>query len=71
MEELASVSLVTILHNWSNFCKTFEPLLYIEYLIYTISPKASSAFHPNTACLTSIPNGAVPKLACCAGSASL
>ena len=24
MEELASVSLVTILHNWSNFCKTFE-----------------------------------------------
>lgn len=24
MEELPSVSLVTILHNWSNFCKTFE-----------------------------------------------
>ena len=24
MDELPCVSLITILHNWSNFCKTFE-----------------------------------------------
>ena len=24
MEDLPNISLVTILHNWSNFCKTFE-----------------------------------------------
>ena len=54
MEQSPTISLVTILHNWSNFCKTFEykwnvldyPKEKMEWIIVDTSLEDHSSLIP-------------------------